>query len=199
MSKEQYFGRLKIGARLAAAGAVAGAGALAIRFATDNSSSAQTDTSTGSSREFFNPNLQQFLVGNHSAVEDPDIGRLVLPTVTPTLAPTPTPTVENKTQKPKFATDSYSAELERAIDHWCGVYSVSCAVMHTIAGHESTSGTDPRAFDGSSGHLGPFQFNKKTWRDTPPGKRGESPNDAWAASEAAAWMIASGRRGEFKG
>lgn len=72
--------------------------------------------------------------------------------------------------------------------------------MDALATCESGYGTDPRAYDGSSGHATAFQFNPLTWAGTPPGQRGVDPWQAthWEASEAAAWMLAQGRRGEWQ-
>ena len=66
--------------------------------------------------------------------------------------------------------------------------------MTSIAICESGFGTDPYAYDGSSGHAGAFQFEAGTWLGTPPGQRGESAYNDWYASEGAAYMIAQGRR-----
>ena len=71
--------------------------------------------------------------------------------------------------------------------------------MTHLASCESTFGTNPNAFNGASGHATAFQFNVRTWLDTPPGQRGLDP---WLAThdeaaEATAWMLSAGRRGEW--
>lgn len=70
--------------------------------------------------------------------------------------------------------------------------------MDHLAQCESGYGTNPSAYDGSSGHWGAFQFNSGTWLGTPPGQRGEPATNDWAAAEGTAWMLAQGRRGEWQ-
>jgi len=95
------------------------------------------------------------------------------------------------------ATLSGAGGLAEAIDYWAAYYEVDATLMHAIARCESTYGEDPNAYNGASGHWGPFQYNMTTWLGTPPGQRGDSPNDPWASAEATAWMISQGRRGEW--
>ena len=88
-------------------------------------------------------------------------------------------------------------DLAGAIRYWAPVYGISVALMDCLAVAESTYGTNPRAYDGSSGYQGAFQFLLSTWLGAPPGMRGESAYDDWAAAEGTAWMISVGRLREW--
>lgn len=122
------------------------------------------------------------------------------PTRTPTPSPTPQPTATAVVVLAAPATIYERGDLYNAIEYWCAAYAVSCGEMHYLARCESTYGEDPRAFDGSSGHYTAFQFALGTWAQTPPGVRGVLASEAthWDAAEAAAWMLAQGRRGEWE-
>lgn len=88
-----------------------------------------------------------------------------------------------------------SGSLESYVREAAATYGQSFDDMWRVAGCESTWGQDPTAYDGSSGHYGPFQFKTGTWATTP--YAGYDINNDYYNSMAAGWMWANGRRSEW--
>lgn len=94
------------------------------------------------------------------------------------------------------ASPSGSGGVEQIIVEAANRYGQSPADALRVAECESTTGRDPRAYDGSSGHLGLYQFLASTWADTP--YAASDPLDNYANANAAMWMWSVGRRGEWE-
>jgi len=84
--------------------------------------------------------------------------------------------------------------LADAIAYWAAQYGVSEPLMDALAQCESSYGTNPNAYDGSSGFLTAFQFERATWYGSPPGQRGIAYEHAtdWDAAEATAYYLSIG-------
>ncbi|HET9015919.1 MAG TPA: SH3 domain-containing protein [Thermomicrobiaceae bacterium] len=72
-------------------------------------------------------------------------------------------------------------------------YGQSSTDMLRVATCESS--LNPAAVNPTSGTMGLFQFLPSTWASTP--YAGDSPTNAWASANAAAWMWSVGRRGAW--
>lgn len=97
---------------------------------------------------------------------------------------------------PATVSPSGSGGVEQIIIDAANRYGQSPADALRVANCESTTGRDPSAYDGSSGHLGLFQFLARTWATTP--YAASDPLDNYANANAAMWMWANGRRGEWE-
>jgi hypothetical protein len=90
--------------------------------------------------------------------------------------------------------DGYSGdEIVQVIYNAAAIYGQSGDDLLRVARCES--GLNPGAVNGSSGASGLFQFMPGTWATTP--YAGHDIFDPVANAEAAAWMWANGRRGEW--
>ena len=110
------------------------------------------------------------------------------PTATPAPQPPPPPTTgtaERCGYDSSWITDTIIAAA--------ATYGQSACAMLNVAWCESRF--NPNAYNGQYGATGLFQFLYGTWLSTP--FAGYSRTNAWASANAAGWMWAHGRRGEW--
>lgn len=86
-----------------------------------------------------------------------------------------------------------TGEIVQVIYNAAAIYGQSGGDLLRVA--QCESGLNPNAVNGSSGASGLFQFMPGTWATTP--YAGQDIFDPVANAEAAAWMWANGRRGEW--